>query len=112
MIGQQVTGEDGKPLAQFTKLSPSAYNPNDEEIRPKLQVQVRVKVNSRYNTRTIKVPGLDPLKHHGVIEALGKRNVTVKWFINAHAVRPTIADHPTRELFSLYKSEFNVRDEF
>ena len=30
MIGQHITGEDGKPLEQFTKLTPSQYDPPDE----------------------------------------------------------------------------------
>ena len=32
MIGQRITGEDGKPLEQYNKLTPSAYQP-PEEVR-------------------------------------------------------------------------------
>lgn len=39
MIGQAVTGEDGKPLPQYTKLDVSAYQPNDEVKRLFARVQ-------------------------------------------------------------------------
>jgi len=30
MIGQLITGEDGKPLEQYSKLSKSKYQPSNE----------------------------------------------------------------------------------
>lgn len=45
MIGQRITGEDGKPLDQYSKLSPSQYQPSEEIKRLFARVQTDYQVS-------------------------------------------------------------------
>ena len=44
MIGQQITGEDGKPLEQFSKLSPSTYAPSQDVVGLLYRIQTDYQV--------------------------------------------------------------------
>ena len=75
--------------------------------RPKFNIGVRVKLNADYSGD---IEGLDPVKHHGVIEGFTGRKVIVRWFINAYQV--TIVQHQHKVLWALYNSEYKIDDEF